>query len=129
LRKEAEAAVIEAIATLPLPVRLPLVLADIAELSTAEIAAILGLKDATVKTRIHRGRLQLRRALLARLPAAPAPPPDHDRQVCLDLLAAKQEALDRGAPFPVSPAALCARCRSVFTALDLGRDVCRHLGE
>ena len=127
IRKEAEHAVVDALGRLPVQYRLPLVLADIAELSTAEIARVLGLKEATVKTRIHRARLLVRKALLDRLPGAPAPPPDHDRQVCLDLLQAKQEALDRRAPFPYSPDALCARCRSVFAALDLGRDTCASL--
>jgi RNA polymerase sigma-70 factor (ECF subfamily) len=128
LRADAEQAVKRALASLPLHVRLPLVLADIAELPTSAIAAILGLKEATVKTRVHRARLRLRRALLARLPGRPGPPPDHDRQVCLDLLRAKQESLDRGVPFQLSPQELCVRCRSVFAALDLGRDACGALG-
>jgi hypothetical protein len=104
------------------------VLADIAELSTSEVARILGLKEATVKTRVHRARLILRRALLERLPVRPAPPPDHDRQMCLDLLQAKQNAMDRRVPFPFSTEELCARCRSVFATLDLGRDTCVNLG-
>jgi RNA polymerase sigma-70 factor (ECF subfamily) len=128
LRKEAERAVAAALPALPLAVRLPLVLADIAELPLGDIARILGLKPATVKTRVHRGRLQLRRVLLERLPTRLAPPADHDRQVCLDLLQAKQEALDRRAPFPYSSDELCARCRSVFSTLDLGQDTCLNLG-
>jgi DNA-directed RNA polymerase specialized sigma24 family protein len=43
--------------------RLPLVLKEIAELSLREIAQILGGKEATVKTRVHRGRLTLRAEL------------------------------------------------------------------
>ena len=129
MRHEAEAAVADAVATLPPHFRLPLVLADIAELSTPQIAQVLGLKEATVKTRIHRGRLQIRRALLQHLPTRTAPPADHDRQMCLDLLQAKQEALDRHVPFPFSTAELCSRCRSVFAALDLGREVCGWLGD
>jgi hypothetical protein len=80
-----------------------------------------------VKTRIHRGRLRVRRALLDGLPSEPAAPPDHERRICLDLLQAKQEALDRHAPFAFSPGALCDRCRSIFAALDLGREVCRTM--
>ena len=127
VRREAERVVGEALATLPPQFRLPLVLADIAELATSEIATVLGLKEATVKTRIHRARLALRRALAARLPSKPAPAPDHDREVCLDLLAAKQEALDRRVPFPFSGQELCARCQSLFATLDLGRDICGRL--
>jgi RNA polymerase sigma-70 factor (ECF subfamily) len=128
VRKEAEQAVAEALAHLPPRFRLPLVLADIAELSTREVARILGLKEATVKTRIHRARLRVRQALLHRLPVHSAPPPEHDRRICLDLLRAKQEALDRRAPFPFSPQELCERCRSVFATLDLGRELCGTLG-
>jgi RNA polymerase sigma-70 factor, ECF subfamily len=128
VRNEAERAVAAALTRLPQHFRLPLVLADIAELSTPEIARILDLKEATVKTRIHRGRLLIRRVLLEHLPARPAPPPDHDRQVCLDLLQAKQDALDRHVPFPFSNDELCVRCRSLFATLDLGADVCGHLG-
>ena len=128
VRREAERVVGEALAALPGPFLLPLVLADIAELSIPEIAQILGLKEATVKTRIHRARLKVRRVLLARLPSRTAPPPDHDRQVCLDLLRAKQEALDRHAAFPFSSDALCVRCQSLFATLDLGREVCAGLG-
>jgi RNA polymerase sigma-70 factor (ECF subfamily) len=128
LRTIAEQTVSEALARLPPHVRLPLVLADIAELSTAEIARILGLKEATVKTRVHRARLRLRRALLEELPVRPAPPPDHGRQICLDLLQAKQDAMDRRAPFPFSSEELCARCQSLFSTLDLGREACASLG-
>ena len=128
IRHEAEITVSAAVATLPPHFRLPLVLADIAELSTPQIAEVLGLKEATVKTRIHRARLLVRRALLQNLPTRTAPAPDHDRQMCVDLLHAKQEALDRHVPFPFSTEELCSRCRSVFAALDLGRDACGWLG-
>jgi RNA polymerase sigma-70 factor (ECF subfamily) len=129
LRKVAEETVAAALAALPVAFRLPLVLSDIAELGTREIAAILGLKEATVKTRLHRARLQLRRALLDRLPGRPGQPPSHERQVCLDLLRAKQESLDRRVPFPYSSEALCERCRTVFDTLDFSRAVCGRLDQ
>ena len=128
LRLEAERAVSRALDGMPESVRLPVVLADIAELSTAEIARILHLKEATVKTRVHRGRLMLRRRLLEQLPVRTAPPSSHDRQVCLDLLRAKQEAMDRHVPFSVSAGELCERCQSLFATLDLARDACATLG-
>lgn len=128
LRRETREAVEIAIAGLPLNFRMPLVLKEIVELPIAEVAAILGLKEATVKTRIHRGRLALRRELARKLPRRDAPPPDHSRQMCLDLLQAKQESLDRGVPFRVQPQDLCLRCRAMFASLDLTRDVCRTLG-
>ncbi len=131
LRREALEAVSAALPGIPLAFRLPLVLKDIAELSIADIAQVLGLREATVKTRIHRGRLALRRELVERvqdLPRRSAPPPDHDRRVCLDLLQAKQEALDRGVPFPLAAGELCARCRSLFSTLDLAQDACHAIG-
>jgi RNA polymerase sigma-70 factor (ECF subfamily) len=128
LRREAQEAVEAALPGIPLSFRLPLVLKDIAELSISEIAQVLGLQEATVKTRIHRGRLALRRELVKQLPRRAAPPPDHDRRACLDLLQAKQEALDRGVPLPVAAGELCARCRSLFSTLDLTHEACHAIG-
>ena len=126
-REEIRRAVSSAIAALPPTFRLPLVLVDIAELPLAEVATILGVKEATVKTRVHRARLKLRQVLVSRLPTRTASPERHDRQVCLDLLHAKQEALDRQLPFSMSDHALCERCASVFATMDLGCRVCRTL--
>lgn len=128
LRREMREAVDRAIAELPLHYRMPLVLKDLAELSVTEVAEILSLKEATVKTRVHRARVQLRAALSKELPQRPAPPAAHERQICLDLLTAKQEALDKGLAFPVPDQELCDRCRSLFDTLDLTRDVCLILG-
>lgn len=127
LRRESREAVERAIASLPIHFRMPLVLKEIVELPLSDIAAILDLKEATVKTRVHRGRLLLRRALAEVLPQQEAPPPDHPRQMCLDLLHAKQESLDRGVPFAVPQEELCTRCRSLFATLDLGHGICESL--
>lgn len=127
LRKEAEERVEWALARLPVHLRLPLVLKDIAELSAAQVGEILGIKQATVKTRVHRARLALRRELAEVLPRRPLPPADHPRRVCMDLLAAKQEALDRGVDFPVPRAELCSRCQSLLSTLDLTYELCRQL--
>lgn len=127
VRREAREAVESTIATLPPTFRLPLVLKEIADFSLAEVARILALKEATVKTRVHRGRLMLRKALAQRLPQREAPPPDHSRQVCLDLLSMKQEALDRGTAFPLPEGVLCERCKATFATLDLGQGLCLDL--
>lgn len=127
LRKEAQQQVERALAALPVHHRLPLVLKDIAELSVSEVAEVLGIKPATVKTRVHRARLALRRALAEVLPKMHSAPPDHPQRVCLDLLQAKQEALDRGAAFPVPPEELCSRCQSLLSTLDLAHEVCSEL--
>ncbi len=126
-RREASAAVLEAVARLPLDFRLPFVLKEMVDMPIAEIAEALGLRPATVKTRIHRARLRIRRELSAVLPGHELGPPDHAREECLALLRAKQEALDQDAAFPLSSDELCLRCRSVFDTLDYGREICRSL--
>ena len=128
LRSEARESIERAISELPRPFRVPLVLKDLAELKVSEVAAILGLKPATVKTRVHRARLQLRQRLSEQLPGREASPPSHARQICLDLLSSKQEALDRGAAFPVARDELCSRCAPLLATLDLGRDLCLDIG-
>ena len=127
IRNEARDTVDAAISTLPVDFRVTLVLKDIAGLSVAETAEVLNIKAATVKTRVHRARMRLRKILAEGLPQRVAGEdaghggPGH---VCIDLLYAKQEALDKGAPFPVDDDELCERCRSVFATLDLARGAC-----
>ena len=76
-----------------------------------------------------RGRLALRKELTANLPRQSAPPPDHAREVCLDLLRGKMSALDRGVAYPVDSDELCTRCRSLFDSLDLTIAACRWINE
>jgi RNA polymerase sigma-70 factor (ECF subfamily) len=57
-----------ALDTLPPEFRAAVVLCDIEGLSYEEIAATLGVKLGTVRSRIHRGRAQLRQALAHRRP-------------------------------------------------------------
>lgn len=57
-----------ALAELPEDFRVAVVLCDVEGLSYDEIAAILGLKVGTVRSRIHRGRKRLRQALAHREP-------------------------------------------------------------
>ena len=70
----------KALDALPPDFRAAVVLCDIEGLSYEEIAATLGVKLGTVRSRIHRGRAQLREALAHRAPqrevvAARPPPP------------------------------------------------------
>ena len=127
IRRQAREVVRAAISRLPVHYRLPLLLKEITELSVGDVARILGLEEATVKTRLHRARLALRKELESALPKADLPAPDHSRTLCLDLLHAKQEALDRGADFTVPDEELCSRCRALFATLDLARDACLEL--
>ena len=57
-----------ALASLPEEFRVAVVLCDVEGLSYEEIAAVLGIKLGTVRSRIHRGRTQLRDALAHRAP-------------------------------------------------------------
>lgn len=67
-RHERSAAVREAIAALPEDRRIVVVLRDIDGLSYEEIAAVLGLELGTVRSRLHRARLDLRDKLERFLP-------------------------------------------------------------
>ena len=131
IQRQAKEAVEEALGQLPLSYRLALVLKDIAELSTPQVASILGLKPATVKTRVHRARLLIRDYLLTQsgLPQKDVPPVIYSKRICMDLLKAKQEALDRGVPFPVPNEEVCSRCEAFFDGLEYTHGVCKVLGE
>lgn len=123
LRAESRELVEKGISLLPESFRVPLLLADIAELRLGEIAAILGLREATVKTRIHRARLKLRAVLASGLPRRPVRA-TQTQGICLDLLRARLAAFDRGVAFPYSNTEMCDRCQAVFATLDLAASVC-----
>lgn len=127
IRREATEQVEAAIASLPTNFRVPLILKDIVGFSVPEVARITGVEEGTIRSRVHRARLKVRAAVDHAIPrgSTDAPPPAYPKQVCLDLLAAKQDALDRGVPFDSE--IICDRCRSVFASMDLARDVCRDL--
>jgi RNA polymerase sigma-70 factor (ECF subfamily) len=64
-----------ALDALPADFRVAVVLCDLEQLSYEEIAATLGVKVGTVRSRIHRGRVLLRQALAHRAPGSrPAEP-------------------------------------------------------
>ncbi|MBX3377872.1 MAG: RNA polymerase sigma factor [Phycisphaeraceae bacterium] len=131
-KKEALARVQEQIARLPEHLRLPLVLKEVLGMSVEDAAAALGLEENTIKTRLHRARLALRKAMTAKASRVSAPAPIYEKQVCLDLLKAKMEAMDRGgiaAGQRVPQAEVCARCRAVFRELDMVQDACSQMGQ
>jgi RNA polymerase sigma factor (sigma-70 family) len=63
LRAELQHQVRHELMRLPFRFRVPLVLFEVEEWSLAEIAGLLGCRQGTVKSRLHRGRARLRRAL------------------------------------------------------------------
>jgi hypothetical protein len=109
--------------------RLPLVLKDLMDLSISDVAEILDIKEATVKTRLHRARVMAAKEINRGTSQLTGPSDDPSKKMCLDLLRAKQDAMDRGVAFPIGKEVLCARCRSLFSTFDLTRDACRRLGE
>lgn len=131
-RAEAVARVQSEIVCLPEHLRMPLILKDVLELSVESVGSALGLEVNTVKTRLHRARMALRKAMVMTGARSPAPSPIFEKQVCLDLLKAKLDAMDRGgthAGFGVPQAEMCARCRAVFQELDVVQDACSQLGD
>jgi RNA polymerase sigma-70 factor (ECF subfamily) len=129
LRNEATEHIEAAITRLPRHYRLPLILKEIVGMSVEDVAAILSLKPATIKTRLHRARHALRDELSRNLPQRAVPPPAYNRRVCMDMLRAKQEALDSGVPFPVNRQDFCDRCAAVFAEMDLAKDACESIGD
>jgi RNA polymerase sigma-70 factor (ECF subfamily) len=63
LRDEIQQRVRRELLQLPIRYRVPLVLFEIEEWSYADISAMLGCREGPVKSRIHRGRERLRKAL------------------------------------------------------------------
>jgi RNA polymerase sigma-70 factor (ECF subfamily) len=63
LRSQLRRRVIRAILALPAIYRAPVVLRDLQGMSTEEASAMLRVKDQTLKSRLHRGRLILRKQL------------------------------------------------------------------
>jgi RNA polymerase sigma-70 factor, ECF subfamily len=63
LRAQLRGRVVQAVLALPAIYRAPVVLRDIQGLSTEQASAVLRVKDQTLKSRLHRGRLILRKQL------------------------------------------------------------------
>ena len=127
MRREETGRLRAAIAALPSPFRLPLVLKELQGLSVLEVADVLGLQEGTVKTRLHRARLTLRKELGPGSRVEPADDDTHEARHCSDLLVAKLEALSRGVPFPIDNDGLCARCRTALGDLDRIQELCEEM--
>ena len=63
LRAEMRKSLVQALQQLPLLYRAPVILRDVHGLSTEEASAVLQVKEQTLKSRLHRGRLMLREHL------------------------------------------------------------------
>ena len=63
LRKEMRQALVRALKEMPALYRAPVILRDVQGLTTEEASAVLHVKEQTLKSRLHRGRLMLREQL------------------------------------------------------------------
>jgi RNA polymerase sigma-70 factor, ECF subfamily len=72
-QSETRAALEAAVRSLPIDYRAPLVLRDIAGLSTSEAAEILGIREAAFKSRLYRARVSVRETVKHDLPGATGP--------------------------------------------------------
>jgi RNA polymerase sigma-70 factor (ECF subfamily) len=63
LRAEMRQALVRALKGMPVLYRAPVILRDVQGLSTEEASAVLHVKEQTLKSRLHRGRLMLREHL------------------------------------------------------------------
>ena len=73
VRAETKARVQKAIGDLPPSYRIVLVMRDMEQLSTQEVAGALGLEISAVKMRLHRARLMVRKTLEASYATEPGP--------------------------------------------------------
>jgi RNA polymerase sigma-70 factor, ECF subfamily len=90
----------KAVVQIPTPLRLVLVLHDMEELTSEEVAEILGLQIGTVRVRLHRARLAVRKTMALLLkgvseqkPAVAEPTPQRPKD-CRELFANLSEYLD-----------------------------------
>jgi RNA polymerase sigma-70 factor (ECF subfamily) len=63
LRSEMRETLLQALREMPVLYRAPVILRDVQGLSTEEASAVLHVKEQTLKSRLHRGRLMLREQL------------------------------------------------------------------
>ena len=64
LEHEFEATLTSALKQLPTEWRAAVVLRDLEDLSTKDAANVVGIREAAFKSRLHRGRMQLREVLM-----------------------------------------------------------------
>jgi RNA polymerase sigma-70 factor (ECF subfamily) len=73
LNKELRSKLEDAVLALPKPYRLVLILRDMEQLDTKEVAEVMGISEDTTKMRLHRARVSLRNALAGYVQRAQPP--------------------------------------------------------
>ena len=129
LRKEDAGELRRAVLRIPPHYRQVLVLHDMEELTTEEVAAITGLREGTVRVRLHRARAYLRNELAAKRPRRKGK--TGRPQSCKRLFAALSDYLD-GEAGPRLCAQLeahlegCPPCQAYLTSLEETVRRCRR---
>ena len=133
LRRERRELLQKAVLKLPPRYRLPLVLHDMEDLSTKETAAVLGIREGTVRVRLHRARLflgnELERTSGERRELTEAPQALSRR--CKALTAALSEYLDERLDDALCVEVEnhlhgCQRCRDLLSRLERTIEQCRR---
>ena len=136
----------KAVLTLPAQYRIVLVLHDMEDLDTEQVARVLGLQPGTVRVRLHRARLGVRKAMARLLESLPEPavssgkirkarrksevptkPPE-----CREIFASLSEILDNQLPHPKCDQMqkhieACPACVVFLRDLRTAIDRCRNL--
>jgi RNA polymerase sigma-70 factor (ECF subfamily) len=132
LRKENSERIREALERIPVQYRLILVLHDMEGLDTAEVAKVVALREGTVRVRLHRGRLALRRELVAtdHVAISRKSPTAKKPRSCREIFAALSDYLDK----TIDPAfceslekhmAGCNPCEAFLADLERTIQMCR----
>ncbi len=138
LTHEDQVRVQDAVLRLPPQYRLVLVLHDMEELDTEEVAAVLSLQPGTVRVRLHRARLLLRKELekLQREPEASPrrkkPTPEKRPRECMEIFGNLSEYLDgrmetKSCKQMRAHIDACPACIAFLSDLKLAIDRCRKL--
>jgi RNA polymerase sigma-70 factor (ECF subfamily) len=133
MQRERRQLVRQAVMKLPPSHRLPLVLHDMEELSTRNAADILGITEGTLRVRLHRARLFLRKELAGvfSVDSEPRRPPALPSLRCRRLIAEFSKYLDRELDDALCGHLerhldSCEPCRAFLTTLQRTIEECRR---
>jgi RNA polymerase sigma-70 factor (ECF subfamily) len=138
LRNEQHDLLHTAVLRVPTALRLVLVLHDMEDLSSEQVARILGVQVGTIRVRLHRARLAVRKEMTRILKGLPERPPITDQNLvrrpkeCRDLFANLSEYIDaRLEPCTCEQMRLhiesCPACVAFLKDLRVAIDRCRAL--
>ena len=136
----------KAVLTLPAHYRIVLVLHDMEDLDTEQVARVLGLQSGTVRVRLHRARLGVRKAMAQLLEGLPEPVVSSGKKrkarrksvaqarpaECREIFASLSEVLDNQMPEPKCDQMrkhieACPACVAFLRDLQAAIDRCRNL--